>query len=102
MFLLHSRERELHRYVFGRDVRTRLGVAIFEVFGPPVFHIKMGTSYQMHCPRTQQANLSACSPQPPLSAERQARKLWMPFLKSFGMNREGKRTPGLTIAKQTL
>ena len=27
---------------FGRYVRTRLGVAISEVFGPPVFHIKVG------------------------------------------------------------
>ena len=29
---------------FGRDVRNRLGVAIFEVSGPPVFHIKAGAS----------------------------------------------------------
>ena len=29
---------------FGRDVRTRLGVAISEVSGPPVFHIKAGAS----------------------------------------------------------
>ena len=34
---------------FGRDVRTRLGVAIFEVFGPPVFHIKMGASGKVPC-----------------------------------------------------
>ena len=27
---------------FGREVRTRLGVAFFEVYGPPVFHIKVG------------------------------------------------------------
>ena len=26
---------------FGREVRTRLGVAFFEVYGPPVFHIKL-------------------------------------------------------------
>ena len=27
---------------FGREVRTRLGVAFFEVYGPPVFNIKVG------------------------------------------------------------
>ena len=27
---------------FEREVRTRLGVAFFEVYGPPVFHIKAG------------------------------------------------------------
>ena len=31
MFILHSRESELYRHVFGRYVRTRLGVAISEV-----------------------------------------------------------------------
>ena len=30
--------------IFGRDVRTRLGVAIVEVSGPPVFHIKAEAS----------------------------------------------------------
>ena len=42
--ILHSRESELYRYTFGREVRTRLGVAFFEVYGPPVFHIKAGPS----------------------------------------------------------
>ena len=37
----------------------------------------------MPCPRTQQANLLACSPQPPLNAERQAGKLWIAFFKVF-------------------
>ena len=27
---------------FGREVRTRLWFAFFEVYGPPVFHIKVG------------------------------------------------------------
>ena len=36
-----TRKRIVSLY-FGRDVRTRLGVAIFEVSGPPVFHIKAG------------------------------------------------------------
>ena len=30
--------------------------------GPPVFHIKAGASRSVPCPRTQQANLPACSP----------------------------------------
>ena len=37
----------------------------------------------MPCPRTQQANLPACSPQLPLNAERQSGKLRMPFFKVF-------------------
>ena len=37
----------------------------------------------MPCPRTQQANLPACSPQPPINAERQAGKLEIPFFKVF-------------------
>ena len=37
----------------------------------------------MPCPRTQQANLPACSLQPPINAERQAGKLWIPFFKVF-------------------
>ena len=36
-----TRKRIVSLY-FGRDVRTRLGVAFFEVYGPPVFHIKVG------------------------------------------------------------
>ena len=51
--------------------------------GPPVFHIKAGVSRLVPCSRTQQANLPACSPQPPLNAEHQARKLWIPFFKVF-------------------
>ena len=38
-----TRKRIVSLY-FGRDVRTRLGVAIFEVSGPPVFHIKAEAS----------------------------------------------------------
>ena len=36
-----TRKRIVSLY-FGRDVHTRLGVAISEVSGPPVFHIKAG------------------------------------------------------------
>ena len=38
-----TRKRIVSLY-FERDVRTRLGVAISEVSGPPVFHIKAGAS----------------------------------------------------------
>ena len=74
IFILHSRESELYRYVFGRYVRTRLGVAIYEVSEPPVFHMKMGRPVKCLA-QLQQANLPACSPQPPINAERQAGKL---------------------------
>ena len=40
---------------FGRDIRTRLGVAIFELSWKPFFHIKMGAS------RAQLVNLPAFS-----------------------------------------
>ena len=36
-----TRKRIVSLY-FGREIRTRLGVAFFEVCGPPVFHIKVG------------------------------------------------------------
>ena len=39
----YTRKRIVSLY-FGRDVHTRLGVAISEVSGPPVFHIKAGAS----------------------------------------------------------
>ena len=44
---------------------------------------KGGSVPLMVCPRTQQANLPTCSPQPPLNAELQAGKLWIPFFKVF-------------------
>ena len=40
IFIL-TRKRIVSLY-FGREVHTRLGVAFFEVYGPPVFHIKVG------------------------------------------------------------
>ena len=42
MFFLHLQESELYRCE--RDVRTRLGVAISEVLGSPLFHKKVGVS----------------------------------------------------------
>ena len=68
---------------FGRDVRTRLGVAISEMSRSPVFYIKVGRPVKVPCPKTQQASLVACSPQPLINAERPAEKLWMPFIKVF-------------------
>ena len=54
-----TRKRIVSLY-FGREVRTRLGVAFFEVYGPPVFHIKVfhkrssetvgGTPPETDCP----------------------------------------------------
>ena len=82
IYLPFARKQAVSLY-FGRNVRTRLRVAISEVSGPPVFHIKAGAFSQVSCPRTQQANLPACFPQSPLNAERQAGKLWISFFKVF-------------------
>ena len=83
-----TRKRIVSLY-FGREVRTRLGVAFFEVYGPPVFRIKVG--HPVKC----------------LAQEHNKRTCWlvlhnlllMPsvkqgsceyhFLKSFGMTRQG-------------
>ena len=43
--------------------------------GPPVFHIKAGRPVKCLAQGHLQANLLACSPQPPLNAKRQAGKL---------------------------
>ena len=64
---------------FGRDVRTRLGVAIWVTC---LLHKGVGIPLSA-LPMTQQANLPACSPQPPLNAERQAQKQQIPFFKVF-------------------
>ena len=66
-----------------------LASCLFRGFWATCLSHKGGASRKVPCPRTQQANLPACSPQPPLNAERQAGKLRMPFLKSFGMTRQG-------------
>ena len=77
-----SRKRIVSLY-FGRNVRTRLGAAICDMSGPPVFHTNTEESRLVACPRTQQANFPACSSQPPLNADRQAGKLCIPFFKGF-------------------
>ena len=66
---------------FERYVRTRFVVAVSEVSGSPVFHLKVGRPVKCLSARTQQANLPACSPQFPINAERHAGKLWTPFFK---------------------
>ena len=77
-----TRKRIVSLY-FGREVRTRLGVAFFEVYGPPVFHIKVGRPVkclaQGHNKQTCQLVLHNL----PINAERQAGKLRMPFFKVF-------------------
>ena len=50
--------------------------------------------------KDQKANLLASSPQPPINAERQAGKLWIPFLKVFWY--DSTWTSGLPTAKRTL
>ena len=79
VYLPFTRKRTISLY-FELDARTRLGVAISEVSGPPVFHLKIGPSHEVPCPRAQQSNLPVCSPQYPVNAERQAGKLRMPSL----------------------
>ena len=53
----------------------------------------------MPCPRTQQANLPACSPQPPINAERQAGKLRMPFFKVFWYDSTREMNPKSSYCK---
>ena len=82
VYLLFRRKR-IVSLSFGRDVRTHLAVAFFKVSGPPDFHIKLGATRLVPCPRTQQANFPAYSPQNTLNAERQAGKLWILFFRVF-------------------
>ena len=60
-----------------------LGSCIFRGLWTTRLPHKGGASHKVPCPRTQQANLPACSPQPPLNAKRQAGKLRIPFFKVF-------------------
>ena len=77
---LSSTRKRIVLLYFGRDVRTH---TISEVSVPPIVLIKMRAFRKVPCPRIQQANLPAYSPQPPVNAEPQAEKLWMPFFKVF-------------------
>ena len=88
MFILHSRESKWYCYILGGNARNLLEVVIYEVSGPPVFHIKVGACFYVPCPRTQQAKLPACSPQHPLNAEQQTGSCGYHFLISFGMTRQ--------------
>ena len=60
---------------------------------------KGGASRQVPCPRIQQANLPACSPQPPRNAEHQAGKLWIPFFKVFSYDSTRGLNPRSTNCK---
>ena len=74
---------------FGREVRTRLGVAFFEVNGPPVFHIKVGRPVkclvQEHNKRTCRLVLHNL----PLMPNAKQGSCGCHFLKFFGMTRQG-------------
>ena len=90
-----------------------LGLHVFLQTGPPqrvdflappsVCYIKTEAFRKVPCPRTQQASLPACSTHysfSMLSAKQESCEYH--FLKSFGMTRQGKWTPGLPTAKRTL
>ena len=79
IFILHSRESKLYRYILDGMSALAWELPFCDLSGPPVFHIKAEMSREVPCPRTQQANLPACSQQ----AGRQAEKLWIPFFKVF-------------------
>ena len=42
IFILHSRESELYRYALDGKSALAWELPFFEVYGPPVFHIKVG------------------------------------------------------------
>ena len=44
IFILHSRESELYRYTLDGKSALAWELPFFEVYGPPVFHIKAGAS----------------------------------------------------------
>ena len=88
LLLLRGRAQksELYRYVFGRYVRNRLGVAISELSRPPVSHIKVGVPLG-DLPKDTTSELAglffSCSSQHSLDAEPQAGKQAIPFYKDF-------------------
>ena len=83
-----TRKRIVSLY-FGWEVRTRLGVAFFEVYGPPVFHIKVGRPVkrlaQGHNKRTCRLVLHNLPQMPSAKQE----SCGCHFLKSFGMTQQG-------------
>ena len=84
---------------FGREVRTRLGVVFFKVYGPPVFYIKVGRLVkclaQGHNKRTCRLVLYNL----PINAERQAGKLRMPFFKVLWYDSTKRMNPRSTDCK---
>ena len=74
IFILHSRESDVS-LCFWTVSPHSLGSCHFRVTCLPHKGGASRASGQVSCPRTQQAILPSCSPQPPINAERQAGKL---------------------------
>ena len=77
------RRKRIVSLCLGRYVCTCLGVAISEVFGPSVFHIKVGRPIKC---LAQEHNKQTCRlvlHNLPLNAKRHAGKLWISFFKVF-------------------
>ena len=87
---------------FGRYVRPRFGVAIFELSKPPVFHIRVRRPVKC---LAQERNKRTCRLAlhnlPYIPSARQG-SCGYHFLKSFSMTRQGQWTPILPITKWTL
>ena len=90
-----TRKRIVSLYL-GREVRTRLGVAFFEVYGSPVFHVKVG--HPVKC-LAQGRNKRTCRlVLHNLSKIPNAKQgsCGYHFLKSFGMTQQGGMNPWST------
>ena len=82
IFILHSQESELYRYTLDRKSTLAWELPFSRFMGHLSSTLRWGIPLSA-LPKTQQANLPACSPQPPINAERHAGKQQMPFLKVF-------------------
>ena len=91
-----SRKRIVSLY-FGRDVCTRLGVVISEVFAPFVFHLKVEASRYVPCPKNTTSELAGLfsTTSPKCQAPKQGSCEYH-FLKSFGLTRHGDLNPRST------
>ena len=83
IFIFHSRESRLHRYILNGSSALAWELPFPICLGHLSSTLRWRRFVLVLCPRTQQANLPPCSPQHLLTAERQAGKLWIPFLKVF-------------------
>ena len=85
IFILHPRESEFYCYILAGGPHS-LRSCHFEMSEPQEDRClpHKGGSVPLSASRKDTTtNLPACSQQPPLNAERQAKKLWIPFLKLF-------------------